>query len=359
MIKNKLDFKLVNISLLFLIFFFVYQTRDFLLGLLSLVWQIVLPFLIAFAIAYAFYPLVKALCDKKVPKSLAMLIVVGGVLGILGLIIYLVTPLFFSQISSLFSGIISFLREISTEYNLDIGTLQNTLASTFNEALSKIGTYISDGAFSFIGISIDYISKAIIILAASVYFLADMEKIRSSIKKFLMITSKRAYNYLALLDEEMRKYLTGFLKIVLISLIEYTLAYTLIGHPNAILLGFLAALGNLIPYFGGIITNIIAMVTAFVISPVLFIKTCAIFLVFSAVDGYVINPLVYGKSNQIHPLVVIVAVFAGGILAGTLGIIIALPVSIIVIATFKFFKRDIIEMKNKRKVKYHVYKKIR
>ena len=341
MIKNKLDFKLVNISLLFLIFFFVYQTRDFWLGLLSLVWQIVLPFLIAFAIAYAFYPLVKALCDKKVPKSLAMLIVVGGVLGILGLIIYLVTPLFFFQISSLFSGIISFLREMSTEYNLDIGTLQNTLASTFNEALSKIGTYISDGAFSFIGISIDYISKAIIILAASVYFLADMEKIRSSIKKFLMVTSKRAYNYLALLDEEMRKYLTGFLKIVLISLIEYTLAYTLIDHPNAILLGFLAALGNLIPYFGGIITNAIAIITASVTSVPVLIGTILVIMIFSGIDGYIISPKIYGKTNNLSPVGIIFAVGAGGALFGVMGIVVAVPLYVTLHCIYKYYQDDI------------------
>lgn len=359
MIKNKLDFKLVNICLLFLIFYFIYQTSDFWIGILSLIWKIILPFLIAFAIAYAFYPLICFLMKKHFPKSLAIFLVVGGILGILSLVIYLVTPLFFTQITSLFSATISFLKEISTNYNIDIETVQNTLTTAFNDTLSKLGNYISSGAFSFIGISIDYISKAIIILAASVYFLSDMDKIRESIKRFLKVTSRRFYNYVRILDDEMRKYLNGFLKIVLISLIEYTLVYMFIGHPNAILLGILAAFGNLIPYFGGIITNIIAMVTAFVISPVLFIRTCIVFLIFSAVDGYIINPLVYGNSNQIHPLVVIISVFAGGILAGFLGIVIAIPVSIIIIATFKFFKEDIIEMKNKKKVKYHVYKKIR
>ena len=163
MIKNKLDFKLINICLLFLIFYFIYQTSDFWLGILNLIWKIILPFLIALAIAYAFYPFICALRKKHIPKSLAIFIVVGGVLGILGLVIYLVTPLFFSQVASLFSAIISFLRELSNSYNIDIKVLQNALTTTFNETLSKIGAYISDGAFSFIGISIDYISKIIII----------------------------------------------------------------------------------------------------------------------------------------------------------------------------------------------------
>ena len=56
---------------------------------------------------------------------------------------------------------------------------------------------------------------------------------------------------------------------------------------------------------------------------------------------YNINPLVYGKTNEVHPLVVILSVFAGGILFGIAGIVISLPLAIIIITTFKFFREDI------------------
>ena len=349
MVKNKINFKLVNIVLLVLTIYLIYQSSDFWLGIVSLLFKILLPFLIAFAIAYAFYPLVKKLTDKKVPKALAMLLVVGGAFGVICLILALITPTIMSQLTSLFNGIISFLRELSSDYNVDFKDIQNTLSMSFNDTLEKLGTYISNGALSFIGISIDYISKIFIILASFVYFLADMDRIRDFIKEYLSHKSKKIYNYVALLDDEMRKYIVGFMKIVIISFFEYTLTYTLIGHPNALMLGTLAALGNLIPYFGGIITNVIAAITAFVISPALFIKTCIIFILFSAVDGYIINPFVYGNSNKVHPLVVIISVFAGGILLGVLGIVISLPVAILVIATFKYFKKDIMNMNKKRK----------
>lgn len=349
MVKNKINFKLVNIVLLVLTIYLIYQSSDFWLGIVSVIFKILLPFLIAFAIAYAFYPLVKKLTDKKVPKALAMLLVVGGAFGVICLILALITPTIMSQLTSLFNGIISFLRELSSDYNVDFKDIQNTLSMSFNDTLEKLGTYISNGALSFIGISIDYISKIFIILASFVYFLADMDRIRDFIKEYLSHKSKKIYNYVALLDDEMRKYIVGFMKIVIISFFEYTLTYTLIGHPNALMLGTLAALGNLIPYFGGIITNVIAAITAFVISPVLFIKTCIIFILFSAVDGYIINPFVYGNSNKVHPLVVIISVFAGGILLGVLGIVISLPVAILVIATFKYFKKDIMNMNRKRK----------
>ena len=171
----------------------------------------------------------------------------------------------------------------------------------------------------------------------------DMDHIREVIKNRFKRKSKKTYNYIKALDTEMKNYLTGFIKIVGITLVEYTVAFLIIGHPNAILLGFLAAIATLIPYFGGMITNVIAAITAFVISPGLFIRTIICFFVLSTLDGYVINPFVYGKTNEIHPLAVIFAVFAGGALFGVLGIIISLPLAIIVISTYKFYRGDITE----------------
>ena len=351
MIKNRINFKLVNAVLFILAIFLIYQSSDLWIGIIKLIFNILLPFLIAFVIAYAFYPVVKKLIDKNIPKSLAILLVVGGVFALISIIIALITPTIMSQLTSLFNGIISFLKELSVEYNVNFKDIQNTLSISFNDTLEKLGTYISNGALSFIGISIDYISKIFIVLASFVYFLADMDKIRKFIKEYLSHKFKKIYNYVLTLDDEMRRYIVGFMKIVIISFFEYSLVYTLIGHPNALMLGTLAALGNLIPYFGGIITNIIAAITAFVISPALFIKTCIVFIIFSAVDGYIINPFVYGKTNKVHPLVVIISVFAGGILFGVLGIVISLPCAIIIITTFKYFKKYILKINKKRKYK--------
>ena len=348
MIKNKLDYKLVNITLIIFSIFLIYQTKDFWIGILSLVFKISLPFLIAFVLAYAFFPFVRKLMKKGVPKGVSVFIVILSILVISISMVSLITPLLIDQTTSLFNGIVSFLKELSLDYNINFKDVQNTLSSSFNNILEKLGSYISNGAINVISLSVDYISKFFIVFAAFIYFLIDMDKIREIIKEFLENRSKKMYDYVAVLDKEMELYLSGFMKIVIISFFEYSVIYTIIGHPNAVLLGGLAAFGNLIPYFGGIITNTIAAVTAFVISPELFIKTCIVFIIFSSIDGYLINPLVYGKTNKVHPLVVITSVFAGGILFGILGIIISLPLSILIIATFKFFKPDIIKIKEKR-----------
>ena len=141
----------------------------------------------------------------------------------------------------------------------------------------------------------------------------------------------------------MKNYLSGFVKLMFISLFEYSIIYKLIGHPNALLLGFLAMITQLIPYFGGIITNIVAAVTAIVVSPVLLVKTVITFCILSVIDGNIIGPLVYGKTNNVKPVVVIISITAGGILFGITGIVASFPVAIILIATYKFYKEEIFE----------------
>lgn len=348
MIKNRFDYKLVNVVLITLIIYLIYQTNNFWFSVVSILVKSLLPFFIAFIIAYALAPIVSKLGDYKVPRGVCVCFLLVFIICVFGFLVFLLVPIFTQQISGFFDAIIAFLKEISIRFNVDFSSLQQQLSLIFDDFLGKIGSYISDGMINIIGISFGIISNVLITMAASIYFLLDMDKIRFKVKKFVRLRNKKIYKYLDLVDSELSKYLIGFFKIMIISFFEYTLIYCIIGHPNALILGFLAGIMNLIPYFGGIITNIIAGITAFAISPSLFIKTIIVFVLFSAIDGYVINPLVYGKSNKIHPLVVIFSVFVGGSLFGIVGVVFALPCAIVLITSYKFFRKDLINFKNYR-----------
>ena len=344
MLKNKLDYKLLNAAIIMVIIFLLYQTGSLWFGILGKVKDIIFPFFLAFILAYSLYPILRYLQNKKLPKGIALTIIVTILLLLVGIFIAVIVPMLFKQLPSLFSGIISFIKEISTKFSIDSSSIQITLQTTFNEIVSSMGKYVSDGAINLIGDSVNYITIILIAFAAAIYLLIDMDKIREGVKRILKRRSKKLYGYVLTLDNEMKNYLVGFSRIIFITFFEYTIVYTIIGHPNAILLGVLAMLANLIPYFGGVITNAIAAITSFVISPALFWRTIVTFLILAVVDGYVINPYVYGKTNRVHPLVVILSVFAGGILFGTIGIFLSLPLAIIIITTIKYFD---VEVKNK------------
>ena len=342
MLKNKLNYKLVNFSLITLIIFLLYQTGSLWTGVLNKIFEIAFPFLFAFAIAYALYPFLQKMEDKKIPKWLGITIIIGIILLLVSFIIYLITTVMLGQLSSLFQSIIEFINSLkNSTLDFNFAGIESSLNETFKRVLSNFGTYVSDGAINLIDSSVNFFSTLFIVFASFIYFLIDMKTIRKELKYFFKKRKNKIYNYANTLDVEMRKYLNGLVQIIIITLIEYTLVYTIIGHPNAILLGFLAAIANLIPCFGGIIVNIIAAITAFVVSPSLLIKTVIVFAILSLIDSYVINPTIYGKTNSLHPLVIIISLFTGGILFGMIGVFISFPLAILVVTTYKYFKDDI------------------
>lgn len=344
MIKDKkIDFKLVNIAILALIVYLAYHTGNLWIGIVDKIVAICLPFFIGFAIAYAVHPLVVKLKKRNIPRGLAIFIVLMTMALLLTFMGYIITTKCVSQISNLFDSIIKFVKELGDSNSLDVSGLQSTLNDTFKSIVDGFTKYVSDGAIKLVSTSISFIGKMLISTAAFIYFLIDMEKIRKAVKKFFKHRSIKTYNFVKLLDIEMRNYLGGLVQVMFISVFEYGIAYMIIGHPNALILGLMAGIGTLIPYFGGIATNIVAAITAFIVSPALFIKTIITFFILSSLDSYVINPHVYGKTNSIHPLITIFALFAGGIIFGLLGVLISFPLAIFVVTLLKFYKDDISE----------------
>ena len=328
MIKSKLDFKLINIALIAVICYFVYQSSSLWLNILDKIISIILPLFIGFAIAYAFYPILKYLEKYKIPKIFGIFLVLFIIILVILTIIMLLIPILSTQVSSLVNNIIIFIKNITLNFDSEF----------LNKIMSQLGIYVSNGFFKTINLSINFMSNLVIIISSFIYFLLDMDKIRNYLKQYLKEKSIIVYNYFKLIDLEMQKYISGFLRIVSISFFEYTLIYYIIGHPHALLLGMLSSISNFIPYFGGIIVQVISVATGLVISQTLGLKVLIITLLFGLFDSYILNPLVYGKTNELHPLVVISSVFAGGTLFGSIGVVISLPVSIIIISSLKFLK---------------------
>ena len=101
------------------------------------------------------------------------------------------------------------------------------------------------------------------------------------------------------------------------------------------------AVGEIIPWFGGFVVAVLSLLVSSVISTRLFLLTLVISLICPIIDGNVIGPKVYGKTNSLHPLLVIFAVSAGGAIAGFWGIVLSLPVAIAIRTTYNFYKNDI------------------
>ena len=334
---NKLNYKLINTLIIIAIVCLLYSIKALWIGLVVKLFEIIAPFLLAFAIAYVLYPLVRKLIDAGSPKWLAILAVSILGVGSLLLIILLTIPLLYEQILLFISNISVLLTDLSTKFEINLGGLQSALTNFSKDVISNLGSNISNGALSIVNTSIEVFSTAIVSFCAAIYFLVDMDKIRNSIKEYLSLRNRKLLAYFKTLDTEFTKYAVGMGLNMIIQGIEYTLAFLIIGHPNYLVLGILSGISAIIPWFGGFMVAIISLLVSSVISTKMFILTAIICIICPILDGNVIGPKVYGKTNSLHPLLVIFAVSAGGVIAGFWGIVISLPVAIAIRITLNFY----------------------
>ena len=339
--ENKINYKLINITLVITIICLLYLIKGLWLGIVGKIFDIMLPFAIAFVVAYALYPLTLKLEKNGFPNWLAKLLVLILTFGFLVTIFILVIPMLYDQLLLFLSNISTFISDLSDRFAINLGGIQSSVSDVSSTLIQKVGTSISSGALNVINASIGFFTTTVVVLFVSVYLLIDMEKIRDMVKNLIGKKRKKTYNYIKKLDKEVSNYFSGLGKNIIIQFFEYTIIFYLIGHPNFLVLGVLCACSTIIPIFGGMIVNILALLIASVISPSLFWLTLIVCCICPQLDNYLIAPKVYGKTNQLHPLVCIFAVFAGGILMGAIGIVISLPAAIIIIATYNYYKDDI------------------
>ena len=335
--------KLLNILILLGIVYLLYLMKDLWGGIVGKIISILKPFIIGFVFAYALYPFLKWLQSKKIPKALGIVIILLIVFGILTFIIINIIPVFTNELGSLFAGVIEFLRNMDKKFSIDLSGLETSLMKTFKKISNDIANDLPNTGFNILNTSINFISNFIISLVAFIYLLIDMDKIREKIKKYFKSKSKKTYKFAMEVDKECTSYFKGLFINIIIQFIEYTVLYKLIGHPNFLLLGLIAAFSPLLPYFGGIIMNIIAIITASLVSPFVLIMSAIICVIFPQIDGYLIIPKIYGKTNKVPALLSIFAVFAGGVLGGFIGILIALPITIILQCVYRNYDEEITE----------------
>ena len=122
-------------------------------------------------------------------------------------------------------------------------------------------------------------------------------------------------------------YVTGNLLISLIAGTLTTLVLLVTGVPYAVALGLIVAILDLIPLAGATIAAIIVGAVAFIHSIPAGIIVIVFFVVYQQVENHILQPVVYGRTVQLSPLVVLISVLVGAQLAGVLGALAAIPVA--------------------------------
>ncbi len=122
-------------------------------------------------------------------------------------------------------------------------------------------------------------------------------------------------------------YVSGNLTISLIAGVVSTAVLLGVGVPFAVALGLLVAILDLIPLAGATIAAIIVSTVAFLDSTTSGLIVVVFFIVYQQLENHVLQPVVYGRTVQLSPLAVLIAVLIGAELAGVIGALAAIPVA--------------------------------
>ena len=310
------------------------------IGLLWLLWQlrtIVRWTVIALFLAVAINPAVNRLQRLRLPRALAILLVYLILLLLFVGVGALVVPPLVDQgqalatyVMSLYDqrdGLIVQVRDLAAQYGLSnaLTSLQGQL-STLPSRLSAAAVPLLSVATGVVG----SIYASITILLLTFFFLLDGERfINAGLGLFPATERPRLRRLLEQASGAVSGYITGNLLISLIAGVSTFgfLSLPFVNMPYAVVLALIVAIFDLVPLVGATIGAAIVSIVGLFYDPQVGIILIIFFLVYQQVENNILQPLVYGRSVRLHPIVVFLAVLAGGELLGILGALLAIPIA--------------------------------
>lgn len=290
--------------------------------------QILLLIVLAAVVAVGLDPPVRWLTRRGMPRWSAVTAVLLISLGVFAGFLALAIPVLLTQAANLASELPQYLHSLRNSSSF-LGRLNAHyhLVKALQKFIDKGGSSaIAGGVLGFGKIVLDLVSAVIVVVILSIYFLADLPRVKCGIYQ-LAPKSRRARA--VLLTDEILDRIGGYvLGNLLTSFIAGlgTWAWAMaFGIPYALLLGFLVAFLDLIPVVGSTIGGVVVALIALTISLPLAIGTAAFYLIYRLLEDYLLTPKVMARTVQVPGLLTVIATLIGGTLLGIIGALIAIP----------------------------------
>ncbi|MDB9993766.1 AI-2E family transporter [Flavobacteriaceae bacterium] len=320
--------------------------------------SVILYIIIAAIISLIGLPIVSFLKTKlKFNNTFAVIVAMTTIIGLLSSLIGLLIPLVVEQgqnlsllnikelessVESLYQKVIHYLsdKDIDVDKSLTTSNLFSKIDYSIipNFLNAIIGGF---GSFSIALFSIIFISF---------FLLIDSKLLEQGILTFVTDRNedgtKRSLNEIKNL---LSRYFLGLVLQISILFVIYTAILLTFGVNNAIVIAFLCALLNLIPFIGpmiGLVLMVFLTMTSFIGSDfqtVILTKTIFVmigFLIGQLVDNFFSQPIIFSKSVKSHPLEIFLVISIAGVLFGIVGLIVAIPLYTSIKVILKEFLSD-------------------
>jgi predicted PurR-regulated permease PerM len=322
---------------------------------LWLLGPVLMPFVVASVLAYALDPLVtrlQVLARGKLPRVVAVLWVqVVFVVLVLALVMLLVPilmhevprmrdqlPLIAERAQAVLSP---WLQRFGIQVTWDVPSFKAFLLSTFSTSLedgfAQALTSLRIGG----SLALALIGNLILIPVVLFYLLLDWRRFVRHIEALVPMPMRRAYDgFVIECDQVLGQYLRGQLSVMALLAVYYSVALWFFGLELALPIGVFTGLAVFVPYVGFGLGLLLALLAGVLQMP-MYQALLMVSVVYGAgqlIESFILTPRLVGERIGLHPLHVIFALMAFGQLFGFVGVLIALPVSAVLLVAIRHLR---------------------
>jgi predicted PurR-regulated permease PerM len=289
----------------------------------------------AIFIALGLDPIVSFIEKRWLKRPFAILTVVIVFFGIVGGLIWAVSPSLVRQSANFIEQAPVILGGIG-QIDLVV-TLDEQFGGAITRTLTSTGEFLSDsknwptmlGGVVQVSLSIfNGFFAGLIVVILAIYFMASLDSFKHWIYK--LVNYKSRDNFINISEQvanSVGRYVMGQMTIAFINATLGFIVMSIIGVPFALLLAFIAFVFALIPLVGPVSGAIVITLVALSASPLTALVIAIYYAIYLQLEAYLISPRVMRKAVDVPGAVVVVAALAGGALLGVLGALVAIPVA--------------------------------
>ncbi len=322
-------------------------------GLFTLLSPILAPFLFAAILAYILDPVVERLAGKVLPRTLAVLLVMLGLLALLVAFALVVLPLFNKELRLLAERLPAFIgwlnqhlaplldQHLGMKLRFDVDTvrrLASELVADNQDLVARLLGTLKIGGLAVVAFLVNLLLVPVVLF----YLLRDWHALRGRLDHLIpRHVHAKVREILLEVNAVLAEFLRGQLLVILVMSTFYVLALWLAGLEFALPIGLITGVLVFIPYVGALLGFVLGSIAALMqfgsLSGVAWVWLA--FGIGQALEGTAVTPLLVGERIGLHPVAVIFALLAFGQLFGFFGVLLALPASAALLVALRHLRR--------------------
>ncbi|NMN94002.1 AI-2E family transporter [Antrihabitans stalactiti] len=284
---------------------------------------------LAFFLALGLEPVVSWLVNRSLPRWAAVTVVFVLALAMVAGFVAAAIPPLAEQAKQLIDQAPNYMQQ-AQDHSSTIGKLNDRfhLQQRITDTINGSGGSMLDSVVTAGSAIFDALAHLLIVAVLTVYFLADLPRIRTMI--YRLVPHTRRPRAILIGDEVFAKvgaYVLGNVAISVIAGIATFMWLAAFGVPYPLLLGICVAIFDLLPVIGSTIAGVVVAAVALTVSLPVCLSTIVFFVGFRLGEDYLLVPKIIGRAVKVPALTTVIAVLVGGALLGIVGALVAIPIA--------------------------------